>query len=189
MGLNEEGTWGRNVDPIMCLLEGKRGWMGDARKNMCLSHNEHRHLQSPEKHPIQLTAIPSASAALQTSHGCDVPNCHWHETDHVKNNCVSTVASNICYTTLLSVNCGYDPCWVSGVVLAVVAREQLCCSAADGTVTFPAGDPEHLNSGWRRKFSFTRESGSRIKEPIGSSHHSWAPMQRKHPRCGFLDKY
>lgn len=127
---------------------------------------------------------------LQASHGCDVPNCRWHETDHVKNNCISTVVSYICYTTLLSVNCGYDTCWVSGVVLAAVARrEQLGCSAADGTVTFPAGDPEHLNSGWRRKFSFTRESSSRIKEPIGSSHHSWAPMRGKHPRCGFLDKY
>lgn len=159
----------------MCLLEANREM---ARKAFCLSH-------SAENILFQLTAILSASVALWASHRCDVPNCCWQETDHVKNNCISTVVSYICYTTLLSVNCGYDTCRESGVVLAAVAREQLGRSAAaDGTVTFPAGDP----SIWTRKAEGS-SALPRIKRPIDSSHHSWPPIWGEHPRCGFLDKY
>lgn len=142
-----------------------------------------------EKHFVcpagqKTSAILSASVDLWASHRCDVPNCCWQETDHVKNNCISTVVSYICYTTLLSVNCGYDTCRESGVVLAAVAREQLGRSAAaDGTVTFPAGDPEHLNSEGRGKFSFTRDQTAyRLQPPqlatdLGGTPSLWLSRQ------------
>lgn len=171
--LKEKQEHGSN--PIMCLLEANREM---ARKAcVCPTVNAENIL-------FQLTAILSASVALWASHWCDVPNCCWQEADHVKNNCISTVVSYICYTTLLSVNCGYDTCRVSGVVLAAVAREQLGRSAAAvRTVTFPAGDPEHLNSEGRGKFSFTRDQTAyRLQPPqlatdLGGTPSLWLSRQ------------
>lgn len=101
----------------MCLLEAN-GEMA-SKAFVCPTVSTHK-----KNILIQLTAILSAAVALWVSHRCDVPNCCWQDSGHVKNNCISTVVSYICYTTLLSVNCGYDTCRVSGVVLA---HEQLGC--------------------------------------------------------------
>lgn len=119
-------------------------------------------------HPI--SAILSVSVALWASRWCDAPNCCWQEADHVQNNCISTAVSYICYTTLLSVNCGYDTCGVSGVVLA-----RSCCQEATRSI-------------WTRKAEGSSALPG-IKRPIGSSHHSWPPIWGEHPRCGFLYKY
>lgn len=133
----------------------------------------------------------------------DLPNGSGPRTSyHFQNNFVSTMVSYICFTTELSVNCGYDTCRGSRVVL----KWFLSGSRGRAVCSWRESGPVHCwldcNASSRRPRAselFGEENvqcfqGIRLRDQTTDGLQPpltgcWPLLQREHPLCGFLYKY